>query len=209
MLTLELLGPTRLCRDGVPLALGVKKTMALLVLLGRSRQVPRARVVELLWPRLDEPRARRNLRRELARLREAGAADSVVADAETLALAPAVAIDAETFAAALAAGLPDDALTLWRGPPADGLGLDDAEPFADWLTGERTRLQGMRQRALEASAAAHEAQGRLEQALLRVRQLLEDNPLQEQRHCDAMRLLAALGQREAALAQFERCRNLL
>ena len=67
----------------------------------------------------------------------------------------------------------------------------------------------MRQRALEASAAAHEAQGRLDEALRRVEQSLYDNPLQEQRHRDAMRLLAALGRREEALAQFERCRSLL
>jgi len=209
MLTLELLGPTRLCRDGTPLALGVKKTRALLVLLSRSGPLPRTRVVALLWPHLDESSARRNLRRELARLRESGAAEAVVAKGETLALAPAVTLDTDAFVAALAAGRPDDALDHWRGPPADGLMLDDAQAFEDWLATERMQLQGLRQRALEASATLHEAQGRPDQALMRVEQLLGDNPLQEQHHRDAMRLLVALGRREAALAQFERCRSLL
>ncbi|CAD5371751.1 AAA ATPase-like protein [Rubrivivax sp. A210] len=39
--------------------------------------------------------------------------------------------------------------------------------------------------------------------------LLADEPLQEQAHRDAMRLHAAAGRREAALAQYERCRALL
>jgi DNA-binding SARP family transcriptional activator len=42
-----------------------------------------------------------------------------------------------------------------------------------------------------------------------VQALLADDPLQEQHHRDAMRLLAATGRREAALAQFERCRTAL
>lgn len=209
MLSLELLGPTRLCRDGTPLTLGVKKTLALLVLLSRSGPLPRARVVAHLWPDLDESSARRNLRRELARLRESGAGDAVQAEGDVLWLAPAVSCDIERFEAECDAGRPDNALESWRGPPFDGLLLDDAEAFEDWLATERTQLQAMRQRALEASAAAHEAQGRLDDALRRVEQSLNDNPLQEQRHRDAMRLLAALGRREEALGQFERCRSLL
>ena len=209
MLTLDILGPTQLRRDGVVIALGVKKTLALLVLLARGGAMSRARVVALLWPELDEPSGRRNLRRELARLREAGAGEVLHVEGDTLALATTVACDAHAFAAALGAGQPDDALKHWRGPPADGLTLDDATAFDDWLAAERTQLHDARRRALEASAAAHEAQGQLEPALHRVEQLLADDPLQEQRHQDAMRLLAALGRREAALAQFECCRVLL
>lgn len=66
----------------------------------------------LLWPWLDESRARRTLRRESAKLRESGAAGAVLVDGETLALAPTVAIDADAFDSALAAGSPDDALNL-------------------------------------------------------------------------------------------------
>ena len=209
MFALEILGPTRLRRDGAPLALGVKKTLALLVLLSCGGPLPRARVVALLWPELDEPTGRRNLRRELARLRDAGAAEALHVDGDMLALAAAVACDAHRFHEALDAGRHEDALSHWRGLPADGLTLDDAAAFDDWLAAERVRLQGAYRRALEASATAHEAQGHYELALLRVEQLLTEDPLQEQRHRDAMRLLGALGRREAALAQFERCSRLL
>lgn len=144
MLTLELLDPTRLCRDGTPLALGVKRTRALPVRLSRSGPLPRARVVALLWPWLDESRARRTLRHESAKLRESGAAGAVLVDGETLALAPTVAIDADAFASALAAGSPDDALNPWRCPPAGGLMLDDAQDSDDWLAAQQGFKHGPR-----------------------------------------------------------------
>ncbi len=209
MLELELLGPIRLRCDGAALALPLKKMQALLMLLARSGATPRARAVALLWPTLDESTGRRNLRRELARLREAGAADAVEVDADRLALSPQVACDAHAFETAIQDRRPDDALALWRGPPADGLQLDDAESFDDWMALERQRLQDLRRRALEASAAAHEARGAPDVALQRIESLLADDPLQEQRHRDAMRLLAACGRREAALAQYESCRSVL
>ncbi|NRF70312.1 AAA family ATPase [Aquincola sp. S2] len=209
MLALELLGPMALRRDGRPLPLTVKKTQALLVLLARGGVQPRLRIAALLWPELDESTGRRNLRRELARLRDAGAADAVAADGDMLAPADELVIDSRVFEHGLADGRPDDALALWRGPLADGLVLDDAAPFDEWLAQQRESLQRLRQRALEASAQAHEARGNAVAALQRIETLLAEDPLQEQRHRDAMRLLAACGQREAALAQYTRCRSLL
>lgn len=209
VLALDILGPVALRRDGAPQRLTVKKTVALLVLLCRSGSLPRSRVVALLWPQLDEGSGRRNLRRELARLREAGVEDAVQADGDFLSLSTQVASDVSAFDAALASGRPDDALVHWRGALADGLALDDAEAFDEWLSHERWQLLALRRRALEASATAHEARGNHELALQRVDTLLAEDPLQEQHHRDAMRLHMACGRREAALAQFERCRQLL
>lgn len=209
MLALDILGPVALRRDGAAQRLTVKKTLALLVLLCRSGPLPRERVVAMLWPLLDESSGRRNLRRELARLREAGVERAVQADGDFLALSAEVVCDTSAFDAALAKGRPDDALAYWRGVPADGLVLDDAQAFDDWLTRERERLLAQRRRALEAAATAHESQGNHELALQRVESLLADDPLQEQHHRDAMRLHMACGRREAALAQFARCRRLL
>jgi len=209
VLALDILGPIALRRDGANQRLTVKKALALLVLLCRSGPLPRSRVVAMLWPQLDERSGRRNLRRELARLREAGVDGAVQAEGDFLALSTEVASDVGAFDAALVDGRPDDALAHWRGPPADGLTLDDSEAFDDWLALERERLLGQRRRALEASATAHESDGNHELALQRVESLLADDPLQEQHHRDAMRLHMACGRRETALAQFERCRALL
>jgi DNA-binding SARP family transcriptional activator len=212
MLALELLGPVVLRRAGQVLPVAIKKTQALLVLLAlqpRGRALPRGRAVALLWPQLDESTGRRNLRRELARLREIGAGEAVLAQGDLLLLDAQVQCDLLQFQADCDAGQPDSAIERWRGPPADGLALDDAQAFNEWWAPERERLLGLRRRALVASASAHEARGDLATALQRIHSLLADDPLQEQHHRDAMRLLAASGRREAALAQFARCTALL
>ncbi len=212
MLELELLGPVVLRRGGRVLPLSIKKTQALLVLLAlqpRAAALPRSRAVALLWPQLDESAGRRNLRRELARLREIGAGEVVSTEGDLLTLAATVTCDLQHFRAECDTGRSDAALERWHGPPAEGLTLDDAEAFNGWWAPERERLLGLRRQALAASAAAHEAVGDRATALQRIESLLADDPLQEQHHRDAMRLLAAGGRREAALAQFARCSALL
>jgi DNA-binding SARP family transcriptional activator len=206
MFELQLLGPLALRRDGQLLALGTQKVQALLLLLGLGGPAHRARLAEWLWPELDDAAARRNLRRELARLREAGADGLLRAEGDVLALADGVDCDAAHFEAE-ATTAPDRALARWRGPPADGLRIDASHALAEWLDAERQRLQALRRRALRASFDAHADDP--ERALERVQALLADDPLQEQLHAEAMRLLAQLGRREAVLAQYERCRTLL
>jgi DNA-binding SARP family transcriptional activator len=209
MLALELLGPVVLRRNGAALPLTIRKTAAVLVLLALGGPMPRARVAALLWPDLEEALGRRNLRRELARLREAGAPDAVQADGDRLALAPTLALDTHSFRHALQAGDAASALAHWRGPPADGLDLDDAQPFMDWLGPERDRLQAQRRQALQAAVGAAQTRGDTDTALALLRQLLADDPLQEQHHRAVMQLLASSGRREAALAQYRRCCDLL
>ena len=209
MPALRLLGPLELHAGGAQRPLPIRKTQALLLLLACEGPTGRDRLCAWLWPALDEATARRNLRREIARVREQTGTGLLVADGDRLRLADEVQIDLDAFGAAVRAGQPEAALALWRGPLADGLRLDDAAPFEDWLAGQREKAQAQHRQAREAVATAHEAAGRLPQALALVLQLLEDDPLQEQRHRDAMRLLAASGRREAALQQYERCRELL
>jgi len=209
MLHLRLLGPVQLSHGQAVVDLGVKKSLALLVLLERRGRLSRTEVTELLWPGLDESSARRNLRRELARLRDAGAPGAVLTDGDWLLPGPELRSDAAAMREALDLGQADEALALWRGPLAQGLALDDASAFDDWLAGERELVRALRTRALVASAGALEAAGQYEAALARVQTLLQDDALQEQFHRDAMRLPAACGRREAALAQYERCRELL
>jgi len=203
---LQLLGPITLRRAGQALPLLTHKVQGLLLLLALGGPAHRARLAEWLWPALDDAAARRNLRRELARLREAGAGGLLRSEGDVLALAPGVDCDALHFQAE-AATAPDAALARWRGPPADGLRIDAGAALAEWLDAERRRLQALRRRALQASASAHASDPTL--ALERVEALLADDPLQEQHHREAMRLLAQLGRREAALTQYERCRALL
>lgn len=206
---IDWLGPVELRRAGGVLPLSVRKCLALLVLLAREGTMPRERVVALLWPTLDLSTGRRNLRRELARLRDAGAAELVQAQGDQLAIGADVQITALAFEDWLRRGRPDDALALWRGPPADGLHLEGADAWDEWVVHERRRMDGLRGQALALSAAQFEAAGDLSSALDRIRVLLAIEPLQEHHHLAAMRLLDRLGQPAAALAQFETCVQLL
>ncbi len=209
MFALRLLGPLVLEQSGLPLALPTAKATAIVAWLALDGPAPRARMAAALWPGQAAAAARRNLRRELARLRELGADGLLARTGESLALADAVVLDVQQFSADFAAARHDAALALWRGPVADGLSLPDAPAFEDALAAARTRLARQRAAALEASAAAHEACGDGAAALRAIEALLADDPLQEAHQRTAMRLHAAAGRRAAALAGYERFAALL
>ena len=197
MLELALLGPPEVRLDGVPWRPPTRKSVALLAILAADGSMPRGRLCALLWPELDESPARRNLRRELARLREGGLEAAIRVDGDRLALEADVRVDVAAFrrivGAAAAAGL-----GAWRGPFCDGLQVADAPELDAWLRDRRSELLALRQDALARSAAAHEEAGRPRQALEQVRRLLADDPVQEQQHRAAMRLHAALGEHQLA-----------
>jgi DNA-binding SARP family transcriptional activator len=209
MFELSTLGPLRLHCDGQMLHLPVRKTQALLLLLALGGTVGRTQLCVMLWPALPDISARRNLRRELARLREIGAADALRPEGDLLHPAEQLHTDLQRAEQALAQHAPDDALALWRGPLAEGLAMDEAPEFITWLAAARQRALRLQQRALEASAAAHEAQGDTTTALARMQALLATDGLNERHHREVMRLLAASGQQAAALRQFDDCQALL
>lgn len=208
---LQWLGPPRLLLDGQPVALPTRKACALLLLLAVGGSVARPRLCAWLWPDLDESSARRNLRRELARLREVGAGAAIRADGDRLLPGPDLTHDLARAEALVCAGEPEAALALWRGDAAEGLVADGGDDMglAAWLAEQRQHARALHRRARETSAEAAEARGDLATALASVQALLADDALQERQHRAAMRLLAASGDRAGALRQFEACRALL
>jgi DNA-binding SARP family transcriptional activator len=210
MLALRLLGPPVLeSPDVSALAWPTAKGAALLAVLAIDGPTPRERLAAWLWPQQDATASRRNLRRELARLREAGAGGAWVAEGARLMLDATVAVDCAQFDRLLDAGDADAALALWRGPLADGLSLPDAPAFEEWLAGARARWARRRVAALEGMAAAREAAGDADGALRTIERLLDEDPLQEAHQRSAMRLHAAAGRRAAAIAGYERFAALL
>lgn len=73
-LQIALWGVPGLVLDGQRLHIGARKALALMALLALDGRAPRDRLAQQLWPDLDTASARRNLRREVFRLREAGLA---------------------------------------------------------------------------------------------------------------------------------------
>ena len=195
-LRLHLLASPRLLRDGQPVHVGSRKALAILAWLALERTSTRARLTDLLWPEADAAAGRRNLRRELFRLRELGLPLCEAADG-------ALALDAGLEVDALGL-LDDERLPESAGLAFDGLdGVGSAE-FDAWLQRWRNLLAERQAQALDRQAAACESRGELVAALaLRQRGWAAD-PLQEVAALHVMRLKAALGDRAGALHAYQR-----
>ncbi len=207
---LHVLGVPSFERDGQDLHLPSRRVLGLLASLAVDGRTTRARLASTLWSEAEDPVARRNLRRELARLREAGLGDVFEADLESVRLGPAVSVDVAQFEAACERADPVAALAVWRGPLLDGFALGGVAPAFDaWLTERRDSLARKWRKAAAEVATQREAAGDGRAALEWHLRLLAEDPLQELHHVSAMRLHHLLGERAAALAVFERCSRLL
>ncbi|MBL8334250.1 MAG: hypothetical protein JNM08_14160, partial [Rubrivivax sp.] len=122
---LQLAGAPALLRDGRPLRLGSRKALVLAVLLALQPGARRTWVSELLWPDQDAASARRNLRRDLFRLRQAGL-EAVDESGEALRLGPLV----------LAWPGPEVVAPRWL----DGLDELAGAELQDWVQQQRTQL---------------------------------------------------------------------
>ena len=188
---------------------GSRKALALLAWLALEGRSTRSRLAVLFWPELNAASARRNLRRELHRLRSVGADAALQSNGDMLALDPAVHTDVQAFARALDAGHLAAATRLYRGPLLDGFDLAEGGEFERWLAAQREQLALQHRHALQAQAVALEAAEHWRDALVLALRLIELDALQEQHFRRAMRLHQRLGEREAALLLFERCRQRL
>jgi DNA-binding SARP family transcriptional activator len=200
---LMLFGVPRLLRDGRPVHLGTRKATALLALLALEGTLARERLAAWLWPDVEAAAARRNLRREVFRLRDAGCR-FVDGNDGTLALGAEIAVDVHRFRGAAAEGDHAAALAAAGHTLCDGLdGAAGPELDACW---ERWRgeLLRLRLQLRDRHALALEAQGEAAAALALHLQALAEDPCAEPNARHAMRLHAALGDRTAALALYAR-----
>ena len=198
-------GASLLDAAGAPVSgpAGQRHRIAVLAVLALARGEPvqREKLVGLLWPERDGFAARRLLRAALHALRQAVGPDALPAVGDELGLDPAhVAVDVHAFEDALAAGDHERAAALYAGPLLDGLFLDDAHEFDDWVALHRAELDGRYEAALEALAAEAEAAGGVVAAVTHWRTLAARRPSDGRVALRLMDALVAAGDRGAALA---------
>jgi predicted ATPase/DNA-binding SARP family transcriptional activator len=135
--------------------------------------------------------------------------DYILADAKTLQFNPRSDywFDVEAFLALLSADEPDiqdlqRAVNLYRGDLLEGF-------YDDWILNKRYQLESQFMEALARLMRAHEEQREYEAVLAAALRLLDCDPLREDGHRAAMRAYGRLGQRNAALEQYARCREIV
>jgi DNA-binding SARP family transcriptional activator len=167
------------------------KDALLLAYLALEGPTPRRRLATLLWPEVDEERARGNLRQRLLRLKRTTGIELVVGN-PLAQLASGIAHDL------------DEAQELLRGIEPQQIG-----DMVEWLQAQRDKRQRARIGWLDAEATRAENAGDLATALDRATELLNVDPLSEHAHRRVMKLHYLRGETAAAIAAYERCREFL
>ena len=173
------------------------KDALLLAYLALVGPTPRSLIAVLLWPDVDEARARANLRQRLFRLRKALGFE-LLQGTEVASLAAQVRVD-----------LADADTDAGSGQLLMGVTEAEAGGLAAWLDSAREHRRVKRIEALAAIASACENAGQLALALDTAQQLVEFDATSEHAHRRVMRLHYLRGDRASALAAFDRCCDVL
>jgi predicted ATPase/DNA-binding SARP family transcriptional activator len=206
--SIRLLGAADIERDGDRRPLPRDKRGALLFYLAESGGwIGRDRIAFLFWPDRSDSEARRNLRQLLRRVRELDLAGEIEIDREQLRWR--VDSDVAAFRAAIEGSDWPRALDRYGGALGEGFSVADALGFDSWMEQRREGHRSAWHAAtLAAAAGLSEAERHAEAARL-LAPLWSSDPLDEQALHAYLRALHGSGEREAALAAFERFRTLL
>jgi DNA-binding SARP family transcriptional activator len=101
------------------------------------------------------------------------------------------------------------ALALYQGDFLAGFSVSDAADFEAWALLQREHLRRLAIQGFDKLTDLYLRAGQPEAALQATKQLLTLDPWYETAYYKQMVILAQLGQRTAALAQYELCRKLL
>ena len=216
MLEFRILGPVEVWDGEKALALGGQRQRAVLALLAIhvGEVVPSERLITYLWGESPPPTAATSLQNAVSQLRKALGPDVVETRAPGYALnAEKDAVDARRFEqlvnearsadADRRAGLVDEALQMWRGPPLSDFAY---EPFAQ---NEAARLEELRLTAVEERMEAELELGGAAELVGGLEQLVRENPMRERPRGQLMLALYRSGRQAEALQAYQDARKML
>jgi predicted ATPase/DNA-binding SARP family transcriptional activator len=202
--------------------LSMRRVGALLACLAlrAPHPVPREELLELLWPDVSSPVARNRLSVLLSALRQhlepAGVSPESVllAERHTVQLLPtAFTSDYHDLLTALhaAKSAPDDAAAIAHLENAIALYQGEllAGFYDEWILTERARLAALHYQALRELSVRLVRTDAPERAIDYARLAVTAEPLDEEAHCDLIRLYRKIGQPSTALRQYEQLTKLL
>jgi DNA-binding SARP family transcriptional activator len=222
-LTIELFGGLRIRREGAPAQdVSTQQTGALLAILAlrAGASFSREELADLIWPDDEASVSRQRLRQRVHTLRhilepvevEAGSVLHSTRSAVRLS-ANSACIDAVQFSTLLEQAsktsdpsarieLLTEAVDLYQGELLPGF-------YLDHIVAERNRLSLVYRAALGQLVRLLEENGERERAIDVAGRALVVEPLNEEVHCDLMRLYSALGQPSAVTRQFRKLEEIL
>jgi DNA-binding SARP family transcriptional activator/tetratricopeptide (TPR) repeat protein len=205
-LSLALLGPPVVQRDGAAVTFDTRKAIALLALLAvTGREHSREQLADLLWPDADSAKGRASLRRTLS-VTAAAMGPGLTISRAAVTLEPAlVRVDVHEFERLIArpdAASLEQAVQLYRGDFLAGFVLRGCPDFEEWQASVAEELRQSLARGLQRLVAACIALGELERAAGHARRWLQLDPLHEPAHQAIIRLHGWAGQRSAAMRQY-------
>lgn len=228
VMRLSLLGHFSVTRNGeIVTGFESNKVRGLLAYLSVEQDRPhsRAALTGLLWPDWPEQSARRNLSQALFNLRQTlGEGNTptpfLLISHQDIGWNPAAPVwfDLRACLDALPGSQPavdlsiaQQLASLYRGPLLEQFVLEDSDIFQNWLLAKREWLHSQVMAGLQRYAQAFLESGptHFDSAQTLISRQLALEPWREEAHVQMMQLLAAQGQRSAALSQFELCRRLL
>jgi len=209
VLRLKTFGGVWLEGDEGPLtgAAAQRRRLVLLAALAAAGQkgMSRDAVVGLLWPEVDEARARAALSQALYALKRDAGEDELVLGHDVLTLNSDILwSDVSEFEHAIARGDFERAANLYSGPFLAGVFISEAVDFEHWLDGIRLRLSQAAEQALGALAMDAESRRDFAAASNWWRRLLGLDALKTRAVLGLMRALVAQGDRAEALRTAER-----
>lgn len=218
-LELKLLGSPQVLLDG-NLVTGfiTSKAEALLYYLAvTARPHTRSALATLFWSDVSESVARKNLRDIIFNLRKLFG-DYLAISRQTVAFNTQYTyrVDSAVFREILQPKIEQctyqelqRAIGLYQDDLLDGFYVRDAELFDEWLVAEREQLRVLVSHAMHQLVAYYFETGSWNEGIQVTQRLLTMESWDEAAHRQQMRLLAASGQRGAALIQYERCCQIL
>lgn len=205
VITLRLLGPVEVLRDGAPPPpeLLWRKPLALLVYLrlGGSRPRGREHLMTLLWPDTGQLQARHSLNEALRLLRRSLGEAALESEGNQVRLASGVVtLDLDAFEGHARAGHWAQAAALVRGQLLQDFEVPEAAAFEEWMAAERAAWRQRSVEVLTRLAAQRLDAADSATALAAARAALALDPLAEAPHRVFLQVLALRGDRAAALA---------
>jgi len=222
-LKIWLFGPPRIELDGTPVEVDTRKAIALLAYLTiTGRPHGRDALAALLWPDLNQDRARAALRRTLSALRKGLGGSGLAAGRSLVSLEfEDMWLDTARFHELIGAARTHDhpatdvcrrcisdlreAAELSRGEFMSGFFLRDSPEFEDWMFFQSEELRRDVGEALERLVTALIGARELGPAVDVARRWLQLDSLHEPAHRALMRLYAWKGLRSKALSQYREC----